>query len=74
MVGLIGTIVGLFVMFVVAIVVGVSVVNSIQNTIMLFGHIGRYEIDREVENCNSFLEIFYQDSYLVGLKRRQIKK
>lgn len=49
----------------------VSVLKSIEQTILLFGHMSRSEIDKEIENCNSFLEIFYQDSYLVRLKRKQ---
>ena len=46
--GLIGTICSLVFMLFVAIGVVISVINSINHTIMLFGHIARYEIDREI--------------------------
>ena len=44
--GLIGTICGLAILCVIATLLGVSVINSIHNTILLFGHIARFEIDR----------------------------
>lgn len=48
-----------------------SLLNTINETIMLFGHMSRHEIEKEIDNCNSFLEIFYQDSYLIWLKKKQ---
>jgi len=44
--GLIGTICGLVILCVIATLLGLSVINSIHNTILLFGHIARFEIDR----------------------------
>jgi hypothetical protein len=44
--GLVGTICGLAILCVIATFLGISVINSIHNTILLFGHIARFEIDR----------------------------
>jgi hypothetical protein len=51
-----------------------SLLATIDQTILLFGLMSRHEIEREIENCNSFLDIFYQDSYLIWLKKKQRMK
>lgn len=51
-----------------------SLLTTIDQTILLFGLMSRQEIEREIENCNSFLDIFYQDSYLIWLKKKQRMK
>ena len=38
---------------------------------LLFGYLTRHEIEKEMDNCNSFLDLFYQDSYMIKLKQRQ---
>ena len=38
---------------------------------LLFGYLTKHEIEREIDNCNSFLDVFYQDSYMIKLKKRQ---
>lgn len=46
-----------------------SVVSAVDRTLLLFGFMTRAEVEKEMENCNSFLDIFYQDSYLIKLKK-----
>lgn len=58
-------------MFAVSIALALSVITKAENTMLLFGHLTHAEVEKEIENCNSFLEIFYQDSYMIKLKHRQ---
>ena len=46
-------------------------VSLIEGTMIILGHLTGPEIDKEIENCNSFLQVFYKDSYLVHLKNKQ---
>jgi hypothetical protein len=49
----------------------------INQTVMLFGYMNAMEIEKEVNNCRLFLEIFFKDSYTVKLtfkKKNQNKK
>jgi hypothetical protein len=71
---LVAALLAVLIVFVVAIALGVSVVNNSDRTMLLFGHLSRQEVEREIVNCSSFLEIFYRDSYMIKLKNRQKNK
>ncbi len=65
---------GLGVGLLVSMFLALSVVSTTDGTLLLFGYMRKEEIEKEVVNCQNFLEIFYQDSYIIKLKQRQLIK
>jgi len=65
------TLLAVVIIFLVAIILAISVVTTTDMIMLMFGHMTHYEVDKEIENCNCFLEVFYQDSYMIRLKNRQ---
>lgn len=63
--------VALLIICIVATLLALSVITKADSTMLLFGHLTRGEVEKEIDNCNSFLEVFYQDSYMIKLKQRQ---
>ncbi len=59
-----------FIIFLVIVLLALSVVTTTDNTMLLFGHMTHAEVNREADNCHSFLEVFYRDSYMIKLKSR----
>lgn len=47
-----------------------SVINLAEGTLRLFGHMTHAEVTFEMKNCNSFIDVFFSDSYMTRLKKR----